>query len=73
MKQVYLEIQWYQPDVIEATIAAIGQFPRSLSAKRVRTMLIHQAEEWDHGEMAVRDYANLGGSEKEARSTRAAP
>ena len=70
MKQVYLEIQWYQPDVIEATIAVIGQLPRSLSARRIRTMLIHQAEEWDHGEMAVRDYVNLGGSEAEARSSR---
>jgi hypothetical protein len=70
MKQIYLEIQWYQPDVIEATIAAIGQLPRSLSAKRIRTMLIHQAEEWDHGEMAVRDYVALGGDEQEARSSR---
>jgi hypothetical protein len=70
MKQVYLEIGWYQPDVIEATIALIGQFPRSLSARRVRTMLIHQAEEWDHGEMAVRDYVNLGGREAYARTSR---
>ena len=70
MKQVYLEIGWYQPDVIEATIALIGQFPRSLSARRVRTMLIHQAEEWDHGEMAVRDYVGLGGSEAFARTSR---
>ena len=70
MKQVYLEIAWYQPDVIEATIAAIGHFPRALSAKRVRTMLIHQAEEWDHGEMAVRDYVNLGGAEEDARGSR---
>ena len=70
MKEVYLEIQWYQPDVIEATIAIIGQLPRSVEAKRVRTMLIHQAEEWDHGEMAVRDYVNLGGTETEARNSR---
>ena len=70
MKQVYLEIQWYQPDVIEATIAVVGQLPRSLSARRIRTMLIHQAEEWDHGEMAVRDYVHLGGSEQEARGSR---
>lgn len=70
MKQVYLEIHWYQPDVIEATIAVIGQFPRTLPAKRVRTMLIHQADEWDHGEMALRDFAGLGGSEPEARSSR---
>lgn len=73
MRQVYLEIHWYQPDVIEATIAVIGQFPRSLSARRVRTMLVHQAEEWDHGLMALRDYVGLGGAEDEARASRMSP
>jgi hypothetical protein len=56
MAEIYAEIAAYQPDVIEATIAVIGQFPRSLNPKHVRAMLVHQAEEWDHGEMAVRDY-----------------
>lgn len=70
MKEVYREISWYQPDVIEATMAVIGQFPRSISAKRIRTMLHHQAEEWDHGEMAVRDYLGLGGQEQDARNAR---
>ena len=41
MKEVYREIAWYQPDVIEATIAVIGQFPRSVPARRLRTMLHH--------------------------------
>jgi len=73
MKEVYREISWYQPDVIEATMAIVGQFPRSISAKRIRTMLHHQAEEWDHGEMAVRDYVGLGGREEDARNTRMSP
>ncbi len=73
MKEVYREISWYQPDVIEATIAVIGQFPRTVSAKRIRTMLHHQAEEWDHGEMAVRDYVGLGGREADARDSRMSP
>lgn len=73
MKEVYREISWYQPDVIEATMAIIGQFPRSVAAKRIRTMLHHQAEEWDHGEMAVRDYMGLGGDETQARNTRMSP
>ena len=47
LREVYREVALYQPDVIEATIAVIGQFPRSLAAKQLRTMLIHQAEEWD--------------------------
>jgi hypothetical protein len=67
MREVYAEIAAYQPDVIEATIAVIGQFPRSLGAKRVRAMLVHQSEEWDHGEMAVRDYVGLGHDEVDAR------
>ncbi len=73
MKEVYLEIVWYQPDVIEATIAAIGQFPRSVAAKRIQSMLHHQADEWDHGEMALRDYVALGGSEAFARESRPSP
>jgi len=70
MREVYAEIAAYQPDVIEATIAVIGQFPRSVSAKKVRAMLVHQAEEWDHGEMAVRDYVGLGHDEHVARMSR---
>jgi hypothetical protein len=60
MAEVYGEIALYQPDVIEATIAVIGQFPRSLPAKKIRAMLVHQADEWDHGEMAARDLHGLG-------------
>jgi hypothetical protein len=73
MAEIYAEIAAYQPDVIEATIAAIGQFPRSLNPKHVRAMLVHQAEEWDHGEMAVRDYVGLGGRELDVRSGRMTP
>ncbi len=73
MKEIYAEIAAYQPDVIEATIAAIGQFPRSLNPKHVRAMLVHQAEDWDHGEMAARDYAGLGGRELDVRSGRMTP
>jgi hypothetical protein len=73
LREVYLEIAWYQPDVIEATVAVIGQMPRSLMPKRVQSMLLHQVEEWDHGEMALRDYVELGGSESFARSSRMSP
>jgi hypothetical protein len=73
LREVYLEIAWYQPDVIEATIATIGQMPRSLAPKTVQGMLLHQVEEWDHGEMALRDYVALGGSEPFARRSRMSP
>lgn len=68
MREVYLEIVSYQPHVIEAAIASIGQMPRSMPVRMVKAMLRHQAEEFDHGEMALRDYVALGGSEDYARN-----
>lgn len=68
MKEIYLEIVMYQPDVIEATIGIIGQFPRYIPATLIEEMLHHQAEEFDHGEMALRDFLNLGGKEEFARN-----
>lgn len=67
LREVYLEITSYQPHVIEAAIASIGQMPRSMPVRMIKAMLRHQAEEFDHGEMAVRDYVALGGSEDYAR------
>lgn len=67
MKEVYLEITAYQPHVIEAAIASIGQMPRSMPVRMIKAMLRHQAEEFDHGEMALRDYVALGGNEEHAR------
>ncbi len=67
LREVYLEITSYQPHVIEAAIASIGQMPRSMPVRMVKAMLRHQAEEFDHGEMALRDYVALGGSEEYAR------
>ncbi len=73
VKEIYLEIVMYQPDVIEATIAIIGQFPRTVPATTIANMLHHQAEEFDHGEMALKDYIALGGNEEEARNRRMSP
>jgi Iron-containing redox enzyme len=60
MEQVYLEIANFQPQVHEAAIVTIAQMPRSMELRRFRAMLVHQAEEFDHGEMARRDYVGLG-------------
>ena len=73
MRQIYLEIAGYQPDVIAAAIASIGQMPRSMNPRWVKSMLLHQGDEFDHGEMALRDYVGLGGSEKNAREKRMSP
>ena len=72
MREVYLEIYSYQPHVIEATIAIIGRMPKA-DAKMIGTMLRHQAEEADHGEMALRDYVALGGDLSYARRRRISP
>lgn len=60
MSEVYADIVGYQPHVIEAAIASIGQFPRSIAPRLVKAMLAHQADEFDHGEMALRDATSLG-------------
>lgn len=67
MKELYLEIFSYQPHAIEGAITAIAQMPRSMPVRMIKAMLRHQAEEFDHGEMALRDYVALGGSEEYAR------
>lgn len=73
VKEIYLEIVMYQPDVIEATIATIAQMPRSLPVDLLDEMLHHQVEEFDHGEMALRDYVAMGGDEKYARNRPMSP
>ncbi|MEQ8667904.1 MAG: iron-containing redox enzyme family protein [Pirellulales bacterium] len=73
MKEIYLEIVMYQPDVIEATIAVIAQMPRTMDVDVFEEMLHHQIEEFNHGEMALRDYIGLGGNEDTARNRRMSP
>ena len=73
MKEVYLEIFFYNQHIVEATFAIIGQLPRDLEIRALKAMLRHQAEEFDHGEMALRDYVGMGGSEAEARQMRLSP
>jgi len=73
MREQYLQICGYQPDAIEAAIAAVAQMPRSMDPRLVRSMLVHQSDEWDHGEMALRDFVGLGGSEAEVRARRMSP
>jgi hypothetical protein len=60
LREIYLEIGMYQPDyqpdAIEAAIASTAQFPRTMPVAWFDEMLHHQVEEFDHGEMALRDY-----------------
>ena len=41
--------------------------PRSMPVRMLKAMLRHQAEEFNHGEMAFRDYVALGDGETHAR------
>jgi len=72
MREIYLEIFSYQPQVIEATMQIIARMPK-MDARTIKTMMMHQCDESDHGEMALRDYIALGGDEKFARSRRISP
>lgn len=68
LKEIYLEIVMYQPDAIEGAVRAIAQFPRQMPVAYWDEMLHHQVEEFDHGEMALRDYKGFGGDEAFARA-----
>ncbi len=67
LREIYLEIYSYQPHVIEACISILAKWPKK-DAPRIMTLLHHQAEESDHGEMALSDYVALGGDEEFART-----
>ena len=69
MREIYLEIYSYQPQVIEATMCCIARMPKC-DSRTIKTMMTHQCDESDHGEMAMRDYVRLGGDEKTARTRR---
>ena len=73
MSEIYADIVGYQPHVIEAAIASIGQFPRSMSPRLIKSMLVHQGDEFDHGEMAFRDAVGLGVDEAELRARPVSP
>lgn len=67
LKEIHLEIVMYQPEAIEGAVRSIAQFPRTMPVAWWDEMLHHQVEEFDHGEMALRDYKAFGGDEGFAR------
>src|SRR5262249_15101386 len=72
LKHVLLEVFSYGPHVTEATFTAIGRFPKD-RPDLMKPMILHDIEEADHGEMALRDFVRLGGDEALARSRRITP
>jgi len=73
LRELYLEIVWYQHDALSGAISAIGELPRSVSAKLIQSMLVHQADEFDHGLMARQDYIALGGEESRVDKSNMSP
>lgn len=71
-KYILLEVFSYGPHVTEATFTAIGRMPKQ-RPDLMRPMIEHDLEEVDHGEMALRDFVALGGSESWARSRQMSP
>jgi hypothetical protein len=72
LKYTLLEVFSYGPHVTEATFTAIGRMPKT-RPDLMKPMILHDVEEADHGEMALRDFIQLGGDEKWARTRRISP
>lgn len=72
VKFVLLEVFSYGPHVTEATFTAIGRFPKD-RPDLMRPLILHDLEEVNHGEMALKDFVRLGGDEQWARSRRITP
>ncbi len=72
VKYILLEVFSYGPHVTEATFTAIGRFPKD-RPDLMRPLILHDLSEVDHGEMALKDFVKLGGSEVWARNRRISP
>ena len=73
MRELYMEIFSYEAQVVEASIASIAQFPRSLEERKFKAMLNLMAEEFTHGEVALNGYVALGGDKEYARNAPMSP
>ena len=71
-KYVLLEVFSYGPHITEATFTSIGRLPKT-RPDLMKPMVMHDLEEVDHGEMALKDFIKLGGDESWARSRRITP
>jgi hypothetical protein len=66
LKEIHLEISFHLPLAIEGAVRAIAKFLRQMLVAWWDEMLQYQVEEFDHGEMALRDCEAFGGSEYSA-------
>jgi hypothetical protein len=72
VRYVLLEVFSYGPHVTEATFTAIGRMPKT-RPDLMKPMILHDLDEVDQGEMALKDFVKLGGDESWARTRRMTP
>jgi hypothetical protein len=72
LRELFLSIYMYQRHTTEAGFTMLGRLPKCEN-KLLRSLLMHKAEEAEHGEWALRDYIALGGQESVARSASPSP
>ena len=60
LREIFLTICQYQPTTTEASMHWLGRLPKT-EHRLMRSLVMHKAEEAEHGEWARRDYLALGG------------
>src|SRR5262245_52057071 len=55
LREILLEVFFYNAPIVESGMALIGLMPRTMALRKVKALLRHLAEEFDHGEMALKD------------------
>lgn len=60
LREIFLAVCQYQPHTTEASMLWLGRLPKS-EHRLMRSLVMHKAEEAEHGEWARRDYLALGG------------
>src|SRR4051794_40439940 len=72
LRELYRRAWAYHRHVFEASASFLGRFPKE-DATTIRDLFLHLAEEATHGDMAMKAFAELGGSETRARAERIPP
>jgi hypothetical protein len=60
IREVFRTVCWYQSHTTEAGFHMIGRMPKT-ETRILKLLLLHKAEEAEHGEWARQDFVQLGG------------
>lgn len=67
LREVFLSVYMYQRHTTEAGFHMLGRLPKD-ELRLLRSLLLHKAEEAEHGEWALRDHVLLGGDKHAAEN-----